>query len=231
MSPAFVDRLYPLVLTGDVAGARALLASLDDTELKEAQKWFGRSTSWLDSIPYEAFGDDGAQHARWNEAKWIHDLCAVRLCGPATAARRVRWGDHWSYRKDDGESALVAALCDKDRDWVATFVDEASRASLGGNARHAGEVLGRVLRAVGRHHGLPCPTGSTFCEFWLAGCPEGTIEDCLINDPWMPDLLDNYLASGHCGGCPDLPRAVESLLARGLIERTALLGQIGRAHV
>jgi hypothetical protein len=227
VDPAFVERLYPLVLSGDVAGTQALLAGLDGPALKQAQQWFATSSRWLDDIPYEAFGTDhGTRHDRWSEARWITGLCAVRLCGPATAARRVRWGDHWSHRKDAGEEALVAALCGRDRAWAATFVEEASGARTGASASHSGEVLSRILRAVGRHHRLPCPTGPTFFEFWLAGCSEDTIEDCLANDPWMPDLLHHYLASGHCGGSRDLPRAIPALLDRGLLDRTELLRHV-----
>jgi hypothetical protein len=228
MTLAFVDRLYPLVLTGDVAGAQALLASLEGLELTEARQWFGKSSRWLDSIPYETFGmeDHDLRHERWNQAKWILDLCALRLSGPATAARRVLWADHWSYRKDEGEEALVQALLQEDRDWVATFIAEACQVRLGGNARNSVDTLSRIVRTVGRHHELPCPTGPTFFEAWLAGCPEKTMDECLVNDPWMPDLLYNFLASGHCGGTTELPETIVALLDRGVLDRSALLKQL-----
>jgi len=229
MSTAFVDRLDPLVRAGDVAGAQALLANLDGPQLTEAQQWFARSSRWLESLREESFSsrhiDDW--YDKWCEAVWIVDLCAVRLCGPATAATRIHWSDHSPWRPRAGEPAMIAALLTKDHDWVAEFVEAASGGRLTGGPRVAGgEVLTRALRTVGRHHQLPCPTGSSFYQFWLTGCPESTVEEALANEPWMPELLYQYLASGHCANTPELPEAITALLDRGLLDRGALLNHI-----
>lgn len=106
---SFVDSLYPLVITGDAVGARDLLLGLEDKELIEAKAWFAKAGRWFDRIPSEAFGlrtDQDLRHSRWDEGSRIMALCAVELCGPATAAKRVPWDHFWPSR-----------CCAATRDW------------------------------------------------------------------------------------------------------------------
>ncbi len=233
---AFADRLESLLVRGDVRAATATLRSLAGEELREARDWFARSKRWvgeLHTLPYQG-ADDERFDSRW-DAYWIVALCAVRLCGPATAAARVPWQHLWSYRVSPGELAFVEALRQADRSWVGDFAAAAAQARLGGNARNVEATLTRVVRAGLVHHHLPAPSGPVFYRSWLAGSPalelpsgRGAAEDAerLARDPLMPDLLWHYLASGHCGHDPWLPAATAELVRRGNLDRSALLEHV-----
>lgn len=234
---AFADRLEPLLLRGDVRTAAATLRSLSGEELAEAKDWFARSKRWvgeLHTLAFQGADDDERFDNRW-DAYRIVALCAVRLCGPATAAARVPWQHLWSYRVSPGELAFIEALQQADRDWVAGFAAAAAQARLGGNARNVEATLTRVVRAALVHHHLPAPSGSAFYGAWLAGSPaaelpsdSGAVENAerLARDPLMPGLLWHYLASGHCGHDPWLPAATAELARRGDVDRGALLEHV-----
>lgn len=229
MTGLFVDRLTPILVEGDLEAAWELLDSLDGEQLKHAKDWFAGSRRWLARLHELTFaGDD--HDARWRasrRAEWIVAMCAVRLCGPVTAAKRVPWNNLWTLREDPGEAAFIHLLWDTAPAWVAEFVEAASHVSLGGNAPSTNGQLSRALRAAVVHHGLPCPRGRTFLACWWAGTDQnGSLADRLAVDPLMPDLLSLYLSSGHCGDLPQLPEAVAELCATGRVDRESLLGHV-----
>ena len=105
---------------------------------------------------------------------------------------------------------------DADRAWAAQFVEAAGQARVSRRFRECGDQLSRILRAVVVHHRLPCPTGRTFFEHWLAATEsDASLAERLAVDPFMPDLLFRYLTSGHCGDTPELPDAVAELCKAG----------------
>lgn len=227
MAETFADELTPILSDGDLVAAWELLHSLEGQELRAAKDWFAGNRRWLGRISENLTfaGDDHEERfdAR-HRAAWIVGLCAIRLCGPATAAGRVPWNDCWDFMQNEGEAAFVQLLWDTDRAWVADFVEAASHIGLGGNARNTNGQLSRALRAAAVHHALPCPTGRTFLACWTAGTGRhATLADRLAADPFMPDLLFLYLASGHCGDMRDLPEATAELCARGVVERATVL--------
>ena len=228
----FVDRLVPVMIRGDVDEARILLDSLDGESLREAKDWFAQSKRWvagMESLPYVGKDDPDYRvtHETFYQAQWIIDMCAVALCGPVTAARRVLWSDHWDHQEHSGQAALVHQLWDADREWARDFVNEAAKISLGGNARNTNWTLSRILRAVLMHHKLPAPRGATFLAAWSAGAGKhDSLTSWLSQDPLMPDLLFHYLASGHCGQTPGLPQATKELTSQGLVARHALLEHV-----
>lgn len=216
-----------------MGGARLLLDSLAAPELAEARAWFAGSRRFvrdLYALGFVGADQDERSRAHW-EASWTIAMCAVRLCGPTTAARRVPWGDLWDFMECQGEAQLVQLLWEADRDWVAQFVETASGVGLGGSARNVNANLSRVVRAAVVHHGLPCPQGATFLASWSAGTGVPThdvaaVRDWLARDPLMPDLLHHYLASGHCGQVPGLPDVVRGLVTDGHLDRDALLEHV-----
>ena len=231
---SFVERLTPLLAAGDLVGAHELLTGLDGGELAEAKKWFASSARWCRDL-YGNVDFVGADHDEkfiaYHDACWIVAMCAVFLAGPRTAAERVPWASCWDFMQHGGEAAFVHVLWDRPADWVAEFVDAASRARLGGQARNTNGNLARVLRAAVVHHDLPCPTGGTFLREWLAGTPmmsrfgrsETSLADWLAVDPLMPDLLHLFLASGECGQWPGLPDAVADLVRKGELDRAPVV--------
>jgi hypothetical protein len=233
MAEPFVDRLTPLLETGDVVGGRLMLDSLTGQELAEAKQWFAGSRRFvrdLHELDFAGADQEERSRARW-EASWIIAMCAVRLCGPTTAARRVPWRDLWDFMRCDGEAQFVHLLWETDRAWVGQFAETASGVGLGGQARNVNATLSRVVRAAVIHHGLPCPSGATFLAAWSAGTGAPTydvaaVRDWPARDPLMPDLLHHYLASGHCGQVPGLPDAVPELVAAGVLDREALLEHV-----
>jgi len=222
----FEERLRPIVVAGDVGAAQALLTGLDATERRAAAAWFAKASRWFSEIPYEDFGSHsdiaGLLRTR-NEGACVVGLCAVELCGPATAARRIPWGELTEREHLDGIEALVAALSAKDRAWAADFVTAASSARVSEREWKPRIWLSTVIRRVGRHHGLPCPTGRTFYSAFLAGCPEDDVVNALVADPWMPDLLLKFLSFGECGDCPWLSAHLPHVVARGAIDREVLV--------
>lgn len=229
MADAFVDRLTPILTEGDLVAAWELLYSLEGDELKDARDWFARGRRWLGRLHELTFaGDDhDARFETAGRADWIVAMCAVRLCGPATAAKRVPWTHCWDFRNNPGEAAFIQLLWDTDRGWVADFVEAASHVSLGGNARNTNGQLSRALRAAAVSHQLPCPTGRTFLAEWWAGTGRHeSLAARLAADPFMPDLLFLYLASGNCGDLPDLPAAIAELCASGIVERDQVLAHV-----
>ncbi len=231
---AFVERLTPLLATGDLLEAYELLLGLEGEELEQAKKWFASSARWCRDIDTNiefAGADHDEQFANRHEACWILAMCAVVLCGPRTAAERVPWPNAWDFMQHDGEAAFVHLLWEQPADRVAEFVDAASRARLGGQARNVNGNLSRVLRAAVVHHGLPCPTGDTFLREWLAGTPVMSrfgrlgvsLADWLAVDPLMPDLLHLFLAAGECGQWPGLPDAVAELVRRQELDRAPVV--------
>lgn len=227
MSSTFVEALTPVLARGDLGGAWDLLHSLEGERLRAAKAWFAANRRWSLTL-HEHITFAGDEHEeRWvahTRATWIVGMCAVRLCGPSTAAARAPWRQWWDFKEDEGEAAFVHLLWDTDRAWVAQFVEAASRTSLGAQARNTNGQLSRVLRAAAVHHHLPCPTGGTFLARWLAGTHgAGSLADQLTTDPLMPDLLHHYLRSGHCGDSKDLPDAVAELCRRGVADRSSLL--------
>ncbi len=234
MTDTFEQRLAAVMRSGDVDGARALLDDLDGDELRDARRRFAKSRRWPEELlewDHLEFDDIDERLAVWNNVRWVEAMCAVRLAGPTTAAKRVPWQQFWNYREDPGEAAFVQLLWDTDREWVAQFVEASSHARLGGNARNCQEQLARVLRAVALHHGLPCPTGSTFIDCWWAGTGRNpwltdSLADRFAEDPFMPDLLPLYLSSGDCGSLPKLPAAVAALVERGVVDREAIIEHV-----
>ncbi|MGI8626409.1 MAG: hypothetical protein ACR2J5_07545 [Geodermatophilaceae bacterium] len=233
-SGAFVDRLRPLLAAGDLVAAYELLMGLEDDALRQAKQWFGASARWFRELGGQvvfAGEDHDEKFVVRHNAEWIVGMCAVRLCGPRTAAERVPWTQCWDYMEHDGEAALVQLLWDQPTGWVSEFVDAASRVRLGGQARNVNATLSRVLRAAVAHHGLPCPAGDTFLKQWLAGTPAVgrwrrpgvDLAEWLAFDPLMPDLLLRYLASGECGDWPGLPAAAGALVRADKIDRAALV--------
>ncbi|PFG17323.1 hypothetical protein ATK74_1890 [Propionicimonas paludicola] len=225
MTQTFVERLQPLVLTADVDGVQALLASLDTGERAEAAHWLGQSRRWYSQSRRHVDAlvlDQSVRLEVWGELPWILALCAVELCGPTTAAERVPWADFWDYPHYRGESLLTSLVCAKDSTWATRFVEAASRTRLtDSEARQGGAVLSRILRAVGRHHHTPCPTGAAFYHSWTAGCPEPSLTDAVAGDPWMPELLDYYL--DHGGTDPDVLEAIPTWIEQGVTSRERLL--------
>ena len=209
-------------MAGDFPAAEAILRSLDVEGRAELKSWFeGPGRSWFREFDtWEAFDraeDKNAHSKAARTSSWVESMCGVVLSGPVAAARRVRWSS-FSYQAPAAERALVQVLKQADREWVEQFVTAASQAKLS-NARYSNAQLSRILREVVVHHDLPCPTGSTFLEEWLAGTEEGPLLERLRRDPLMPDLLFHYLAAGHGGHTPELPDVVPLLIAEGLVDR------------
>ncbi|HST82531.1 MAG TPA: hypothetical protein VLL08_12420, partial [Kineosporiaceae bacterium] len=218
-----VPRLVSLVSSGDLDGVDVLLRSLDADDRTEARRWFEGSRRWFreqhefagnsHSVPSEVY---------WGQY-WIEGICAVTLCPPVAAARRVPWGHFWDSQAALGEAHLVHLLWDADREWVSTFIDAASRVGLGNDARRANRTLSAVLRAAAVHHALPCPAGATFLRASVTGAWDDPLSDRLRDDPLMPDLLFHYLASGHSGDHGDFPDAVKALIAEDRLDRERVL--------
>lgn len=226
----FVDRLVPVLATGDLLGAYELLTGLEGDELAEGKRWFGANSRWcrdLHSNVEFAGTDHDETYASSHQASWILAMCALVLCGPRTAADRVPWDECWDFMQFEGEAAFVHLLWDMPQEWVAEFVEAAAKVRLGGRARNINGNLSRVVRAAVVHHALPCPTGPTFLAAWLSGTPgmgwhdrsTMPLADWLAVDPLMPDLLHHFLASGDCGAWPGLPEAVGELVRDGRLER------------
>ncbi len=165
----------------------------------------------------------------WSNQWWIVALCAVRFCGPKTAAARVPWLFLHDWRDDTGAQALVHALEQADREWAREFIEVASALPMSGTHY---SMLTTVLRAALIHHRLPSPSGHAFYLHWRAGGPAarvptgdgpGVDADLMASDPLMPELLFGYLASGHCGQDLWLPAVVGVLVERGAVDRQALL--------
>jgi hypothetical protein len=224
-----IDRLTGLIAAGDLNGVDVLLRSMSDGERAEARRWFEGSKTWF-RAPRNAVGMPGWSPELSGQISRIEGLCAVALCGPVTAARRVPWGNYWDHQEDPGEASLVHLLWEADRAWVATFAQAASQVRLGAQAHTTNGTLSHVLRAAVVHHGLPSPTGPTFLKRWivrdwLAHPPTAadTLVRTLRDDPLMPGLLFGYLASGHCGDETRLPDAVKALVAEGRVDRDHLV--------
>jgi hypothetical protein len=233
----FAERLVPILREADFVGAWELLESLEGDELREAKAWFEirDKGGYFGDIDWVGGTRDEVYDTKIN-ASWIVSMCALRLCGPVTAARRAGWDGHWNYQRFAGEAHFVQRLWDMDRDWVAAFVTEASQVRLR-NARNVNANLSRVVRAAVVHHELPCPSGATFLAAWSAGA--GRLADWdwrdkdpergvawLSSDPLMPELLFHYLASGHCGASRWLPGTVARLAADGKVDRDALVQHV-----
>ena len=217
-----LDQLAELIASGDVTGVDKVLRSLDATDRAEVKRWFEGSRAWFRDLASEVITSERGidVHAA---RRWCEGMCAISLLGAVTAAGRVPWREHWSYRVWPGEGEFIDQLRDAERDWVATFTDAASRTRLGANARNSNATLSRVLRAAVVHHKLPCPSGTTFMREWLAGSPEGPLLDVLRCDPLMPESLYLYLASGECGRTPGLADAVITLVDEGKADRNRLV--------
>ena len=189
MAEKFVDRLTAFMVEGDLDAADDLLRTLEGADLAEAKAWFAANKRWFDGVS-ELVGlggyDDYEQRwARFQQAQWMAALCAVRLCGPATAARRVPWRWLRSYSEEPGEAAFIHLLWDADRAWVEQFSTTASEVRVSGGDVY---VLAETLRAVIVHHALPCPKGQTFLKCWWAGTPaRDSLAERLAADPLMPE--------------------------------------------
>jgi len=237
---ALKDRLAPLLGVGDRVAAWELLDSLTGDDLREAKTWFATSKRWFDRLD-EEITFSGVDHddrfVNREEAQWIVASCALVLAGPATAARRVPWGDLWDYRTEVGEGDFVHRLWEKDRDWASGFVDVAAGLCLGADdRRHAGATLSRVLRAVVVHHGLPCPTGDAFLDAWLSGTPglvgmnwrdktAPGLDEWLRHDPLMPDVLIHRLSAGLCIEAWLTPHIVTAVRS-GVVSRDVVVGTV-----
>jgi hypothetical protein len=235
----FGDRYYQFLLQGDLKGAADFLDGLAGDERREAKAWFERSRVAL----VEKVWQDTRERA-WRQgdlrpsavAPWILALGPIALLGPVTAARKIPWPRlGWVHEDDAIEPFVVDRLCEKERVWAEAFVEEASAFRAG----DSGHTLARVVRAVATHHKLPCPSGDTFLEHWSAGVGEmgwsrtngwGTRGRdpvaWLSADPFMPDLLLRYLASGHCGSSSWLPDALPTLVERGKVDRDAIVQHV-----
>jgi hypothetical protein len=234
----FETALRRVMAAGDLEGAVELLDSLTGADGREARQWFAGHTSWLSTMTDELEylgADHDERFVNRQESYWIAALCALALCGPATAARRVPWRHLWSYREERGEAVFVHRLWEADRDWAATFVTAAAELRLSrADASNANHTLSRVLRATVVHHGLLCPTGDAFVAGWLAGTSayDGhtwgmkdlpALDAWLARDPLMPDILLLRLSSGLCGRDRWLPRHVRTAVDVGLVQRNAII--------
>jgi hypothetical protein len=221
MTARFVDRLTPLALTGDLAQARALAESLDGAERSEAAEWLANCRRWVNTTRSAVSGSPSTdeRHDAWGRLPWIVAFSAVQVCGPATAAKVVPWDELWGGKREHS-AAFIELLCTQPHDWALAFLDATNRVSLN-NGGWSGSTFTAIIRAVGRHHGAPCPTGAGFYQSWLAGCSEKDFGDAVANDPWMPELLEHYLDAGGTDA-----RVLESLpewIRRGATSRERLL--------
>ena len=102
MTDAFMDRLVPVLSRGDLVAAYELLHELDGAELREARRAFTDKRRWFGNL-YENLDLAGEDHderfLNYHQAQWIVGMCAVRLCGPRTAAGRVPWQDLWDLHR------------------------------------------------------------------------------------------------------------------------------------
>lgn len=219
----FVERLRPLVASGDVDGAVRLLRGLEGEQLLAARQWFDSSSHWWRDVIDHGL-DDGA-HAG---AQWILGLCAVDLCGPRTAARRIPWSSLYGLRSGNGaEDVMLTELGSRPPPWAAEFVDAASH--LPPPRDRGDETLARVVRSTAVRHGLPCPTGHTFLALWLEGTAlsgwptTDEVVEWLTVDPLMPDVLLGMLGTGECGRRPDLGQIAASLVSSGHVDRDRLV--------
>ena len=219
---SFEDSLYPLVITGDVIGARDLLAGLEGKGLVEAKAWFAKATRWYGTIPEAAFddvSDRDARYRRWIESHWIMALCAVELSGPATAAKRVAWDDLYQRAGSVAERLLIDAVCAKDSQWVSEFVEAASHRS--------GLPMGALLRAINARVPVPCPSGPGYIPPWTTYyATDEVLAEEVAADPWMPEILFHVLDNGECAMWPNLPSAVKVAVGRGLVDRTRVVSHI-----
>jgi hypothetical protein len=222
--------LVRLAGAGDTEGVDELLRLLDDRGRSEARRWFEGSRRWFRD-PWAGAAAEDSFAVRW-PIRWVEAVCAVSLLGPVAAARRVPWRDLYGVPGEPGETILARRLRGADPDWVARFAQAASEVRLGGD-RRGDHTLARVVRGAVVHHGLPCPTGTTFLREWLAGTswsmssyaertPE-RLAATLRDDPLMPELPLGYLGAGHCGDTPELPEASRVLVAEGCLDRGRLL--------
>lgn len=218
MPQQFVERLQPVLIAGDLVGAKDLLESLTSAELAEARAWFASGTRWFNQ-ERRRFSDDRL-HEAWLQAPWIWAVCAVHLCGPVTAAGRVPWDEFWRHDSEPQSALFIELVCAKGRDWAAEFVAAASSVPIV-RPGWTGDVFTSILRTIGGHHHLPCPTGASFYERWLAGCPEATVVEAVANDPWMPELLEHYL--DHGGTDPQVLEAIPEWIRREVTTRDRLL--------
>lgn len=215
----------PLLATADILGTWELLEELQGDDLRAAKAWFRSNRFQIDDLDLPFAGDHETQFDTRNNAHWVQALCAIRLCAPVEAARRVPWPNLLYFRDAEGEPAFVHQLWDTDRAWVAEFVTAASAVSTSG-LNLGWETLSRVLRVVVIHHDLPCPSGAAFMGEWLAGVPGNSLVEKLQGNPLMPDLLWYRLASGDCGSTSNLPEAISELVDLGELDRAAVLDQV-----
>jgi hypothetical protein len=221
MFVSFVDSLYPLVVTGDVIGARDLLADLEGKELAEAKAWFAKATRWYRTIPEAAFrhgNESTADHECWVESHRVMALCAVELCGPVTAAKRVPWDEFWGHQHTVGDQLFLDAVCAKDPAWVADFVEAASHQS--------GRTLTQTLNRINSRIPVPCPTGPGCGPGWLGHQSAADLAQEMSVDPWMPEMLFHILDLGGAPGRNLLPEAIAILAARGLLDRSRVVAQV-----
>jgi hypothetical protein len=231
--------LTELLAAADLDEVDHYLRTVEGQERAEAKAWFEGTRRWFRTFintSFDGWGGGGLERA--NSLHWLEGLCAVALCGPVTAAKRMPWSDIWDYQEFPGEAVFVHRLWDADPAWAADFVSAASEVNLGSDARNCNENLSRVLRAVVLHHGLPAPAGATFHGAWLAPGErrfpptnkDATAVDAILgllrHDPLMPDLLYHFLASGHAGTEPALPAATATMVEEGLVDRARVLSVV-----
>jgi hypothetical protein len=217
MFVSFVDSLYPLVIAGDAVGARDLLAGLEGKKLAEAKAWFTKASRWYPTIEARAFDFRARDHHR-DEAVRVMALCAVGLCGPATAAKRVPWDRFWPHQHTAGDQLFLDAVCAKDPVWVADFVEAASH--------RWGRTLSRVLRTINSRVPVPCPTGSGYTPGWDGYSPPEELAQEIADDPWMPDVLTHILDFGSAADWENLPGALAILGTSGRLDRAEVVNHI-----
>jgi len=227
--------LLALVEAADLDGLDRYLQGLDPDGRTTVRRWFQRSRPWFREVHHERDWTRWASEMR-TALRWVEAICAVSLMGPATAAKRLPWRDFRWYSDPGGvgERIVLRLLQDADATWAAQFAEAVDAVPVTREGS-AGDLLARLLRATVVHHGLPCPTGSSFLAAWPGGAggfalPQDSDADVVArlaqaiqNDPLMPDLLWHYLGSGHCGDVPHLPDALAALVTDGLLDRAQLV--------